>query len=58
VQGVDGLVLATGHYRQGILLTPLTAQAVAAIVYGDEPPDEMAPFAPGRFATEAGRAGS
>ena len=25
VDGVDGLVLATGHYRQGILLAPLTA---------------------------------
>lgn len=56
VEGVDGLVVATGHYRHGILLTPLTAQAVAAIVCGEEPPDEMAPFGPGRFATVAARA--
>jgi len=29
---VDGLILATGHYRNGILLTPLTAERVAAAV--------------------------
>ena len=58
VDGVDGLVVATGHYRNGILLTPVTAEAVAAIVTGDEPPAEMAPFGPGRFATVAARAGA
>jgi glycine oxidase len=55
VVGVDGLVVATGHYRQGILLTPLTAAAVAALVTGDEPPAEIAPFGPGRFATVPAR---
>jgi glycine oxidase len=58
VGGVDGLVVATGHYRHGILLTPLTAAAVAALVAGDDPPDEMAPFGPGRFAGLAARAGT
>jgi glycine oxidase len=29
---VDGLVLATGHYRNGILLAPLAAQAVADLL--------------------------
>jgi len=57
VQGVDGLVVATGHYRQGILLTPLTADAVTAVVCGDEPPAEMTPFGPGRFAALEARAG-
>ncbi len=57
VEGGNGLVVATGHYRQGILLTPLTAEAVAAIVAGDEPPEEMAPFGPDRFAAVAARAG-
>ncbi len=57
VPGADGLVLATGHYRQGILLAPMTATAVAAIVAGDEPPDELAPFGPGRFAPAPERAG-
>ena len=27
---IDGLVLATGHFRNGILLTPLTADRVAS----------------------------
>jgi len=58
VRGADGLVVATGHYRQGILLAPLTAEAVAAIVSGDEPPDEMAPFGPGRFAPGPAGAGT
>ena len=29
---IDGLVLATGHYRNGILLAPLAAQAVAQLL--------------------------
>ena len=29
---LDGLVLATGHYRNGILLAPLTADAVAELL--------------------------
>jgi len=48
---VDGLLLATGHYRNGILLSPLTADTVAALAAGHEPPAEMAPFRPTRFAT-------
>jgi glycine oxidase len=58
VGGLDGLVVATGHYRQGILLTPLTASAVAAIVGGGEPPPEMAPFGPARFTAVPARAGT
>lgn len=45
----DGLVLATGHYRNGILLAPVTAEAVEAFVTGAEPPPEVAPCAPERF---------
>ena len=47
---VDGLVMATGHYRNGILLAPLTADAVAAVLGGRAVPTEMAPFGPDRFA--------
>ncbi len=47
--GTEGLVLATGHHRQGILLTPPTAEAVAAILAGEEPSAEMVPFGPERF---------
>jgi len=34
---IDGLVLATGHYRNGILLAPLAAQAVADLIGGVRP---------------------
>jgi len=34
---IDGLVLATGHFRNGILLAPLAAQAVADLVSGVRP---------------------
>jgi glycine oxidase len=46
---VDGVVIATGHFRNGILLTPLTASIVAALVTGATPPVELAPFSPDRF---------
>jgi glycine oxidase len=45
----DGFVVATGHFRNGILLAPITAVAVAAFLTGDEPPPETAPFDPNRF---------
>ncbi len=47
--GVDGLVVATGHHRNGILLTPVTAEAVAAVVTGTPVPDEVAACDPRRF---------
>jgi glycine oxidase len=46
---VDGLILATGHYRNGILLTPVTADGVAAVLVDGALPAELAPFDPGRF---------
>jgi glycine oxidase len=49
VDAVSGLVVATGHYRNGILLGPLTADAVVAVLGGREPPVEMAPFGMERF---------
>jgi len=51
--GLDGLVLATGHYRNGILLAPITADAVAALLSGDPIPPEVQVAHPGRFADEA-----
>jgi glycine oxidase len=45
---VDGLVLATGHFRNGILLAPLTAVAIAATLAGTEPPAVMAQADPMR----------
>lgn len=46
---LEGLILATGHYRNGILLAPVTGDAVAAILAGEDPDPVAAPFAPGRF---------
>jgi glycine oxidase len=47
--GPPGLVLATGHYRNGILLTPATADGIAAIVAGEGTPAIFAAFDPRRF---------
>jgi glycine oxidase len=49
--GVDGLLLATGHYRNGILMSPVTADAVVAVLTGQPPAPEWQPFTPGRFTT-------
>ncbi|WP_093803592.1 glycine oxidase ThiO [Streptomyces sp. Wb2n-11] len=50
---LDGLHLATGHYRNGVLLTPVTGDAMAAVLAGGELPDEARPFSPLRFAPAA-----
>jgi glycine oxidase len=47
--GLDGLVLATGHHRNGILLTPVTADAVSRYILDGTLPDEIAPFGLDRF---------
>jgi glycine oxidase len=47
--GPEGLVVATGHYRNGILLTPVTADAIAELLATGRVPDLIAPFTPGRF---------
>jgi glycine oxidase len=45
----EGYLVAGGHYRNGILLAPVTADAIAALLTGTDPPAEVAAFAPGRF---------
>lgn len=46
---IDGLIMATGHYRNGILLAPITARAVADLVGGAEVRGPMAAASPARF---------
>jgi glycine oxidase len=46
---VAGLVMATGHGRNGILLAPVTADAVVAVVTEDVVPDALQAFSPMRF---------
>jgi len=46
---VEGLFLATGHFRNGILLAPVTARALGALLAGQEGPGIPEAFLPGRF---------
>ncbi len=61
-----GLIVATGHYRNGFLLAPVTAREVVGILTGEDASDRQAgagpaggtvplgafaPFGPGRFST-------
>jgi glycine oxidase len=50
---LDGLVIATGHYRNGVLLTPITADVIADLIDGGTLPDSMKQFSPERFTTNA-----
>jgi glycine oxidase len=47
---LDGLVWATGHWRNGVLLAPLTGEAVAELLAGAELPAALAAVSPDRFA--------
>lgn len=44
-----GVVVATGHHRHGIVLTPITADLVADLVATGVPDPLLAPFTPARF---------
>lgn len=46
---LDGLVAATGHYRNGILLAPVTADTVADLLATGRTDDLIAAFSPRRF---------
>lgn len=50
---VPGLVVAAGHFRNGILLAPITGEIVASLVMDGASPIELAPFAVNRFAQRA-----
>jgi glycine oxidase len=47
--GLPGLVLATGHHRNGVLLTPVTGDAVADLLTTGALPAVAAPFTVDRF---------
>lgn len=51
-----GLWVATGHYRNGILLAPATAKLLRELVSGVEPSFDVARFSPMRFAKSEMRA--
>jgi glycine oxidase len=46
---LPGLVLATGHFRAGVLLAPVTADLISGYLATGELDERAAPFGPGRF---------
>ena len=48
--GIDRLVVATGHHRNGILLTPVTAALISTYILSGRLPETARPFSPLRFA--------
>lgn len=49
---LPGLFIATGHFRNGILLTPVTAEAAVGWLADGDVDERIAPFSPERFAAE------
>lgn len=55
--GVAGLWLNTGHFRNGVHLAPGSAEILAALISGDRPPVDPAPYDPAaRMASSTVRA--
>lgn len=48
---LPGLFACTGHHRNGVLLAPASAAIVSALVLGQPPPLDPAPFSPARLAS-------
>ena len=46
---ISGYYVATGHYRDGILLAPITAKVMAHAIQGEKPEFDLAAFSPERF---------
>lgn len=46
--GIKGLIVASGHYRNGILLAPVTARIVSSLVFSRRPPVALGAFDPSR----------
>jgi glycine oxidase len=44
-----GYFAATGHYRDGILLAPITAHVTAQVITGETPDHDISAFSPARF---------
>ncbi|HKL76749.1 MAG TPA: glycine oxidase ThiO [Gammaproteobacteria bacterium] len=48
VTGIDGLYVNSGHFRNGVVHAPASAELIAALMAGEETPVDPAPFAPDR----------
>jgi len=50
---VEGLYVAAGHYRHGILLAPITAQLMGELIVRGETSIDWTPFSLSRFNTRS-----
>ena len=50
--GQTNHLLATGHYRNGILLAPATAHVIAQLIYNETPSIPLSAYAPDRHPTD------
>jgi glycine oxidase len=48
IPGLDGLIIATGHFRDGLLLTPGTAEIVASILHREAVEIDLCAYRPDR----------
>jgi glycine oxidase len=46
---IPGYFAATGHYRDGILLAPVTAHVMSQLILGENPDHDLSPFSPSRL---------
>jgi glycine oxidase len=58
VTGIEGLLIATAHYRNGILLAPLTATLISESLTGVKHPGQFDTFSPDRFGPRSIATGS
>jgi glycine oxidase len=47
--GLENVIVASGHYRNGILLAPITGRLIAQAIIEGRPSEALAPFSPARF---------
>jgi glycine oxidase len=51
--GLPGLILATGHHRNGVLLAPVTGDAITRLLTTGALPEPVAAFTPTRFGPQS-----
>jgi len=51
--GIEGLFVATGHGRSGVLMAPATAELLAELILTGRTPEALEPFAPSRLEAAA-----
>lgn len=51
IPGVEGLYVASGHFRNGVLLSAITGQLMRELLTGQQPSIDLTPFSPARILT-------